>query len=198
MIKKISATLANELLLGSMIAILSVFTAYVSYLGSMADSKQNEYEIKGMKALNDGNAEYLSANQFVVYDFTMYDGWYTADTDEKAQYYQASFSDELQKSIEANAEDPFNDAYYEAMYADANALFDEADSSFETASQWDERGDNLQMVMLFAALGLAFVAWASLLKEESSSRALFSLLGFLMLFAGIIAYIVQVGPAPMG
>lgn len=195
--KKLFGFLGNEFILGIMIALLSVFTAVMSYQGSMSDSKQNEYEIGGMKALNDGNAEYLSANQFVVYDFTMFDGWYTADTDEKAEYYESSYSEELQNAIAANPDDPFSDEYYDAMYGTANALFDEADAAFETASQWDERGDQLQLVMLIMALGLAFAAWASLLKEDSNMRAMFALVAAITLIAGLVTYFTMV-PAIAG
>jgi hypothetical protein len=190
--KKILGFLGNEILLGTMIALLSVFTAVASYQGSMADSKQNEFEIKGMKSLNDGNAEYLSANQFVVYDFTMYDGWYTADSEDKASYYEGSYSEELQSAIATNPDDPFSEAYYDAMYTNANALFDEADTNFEVASQWDERGDQLQLVMLVMALGLAFAAWGSLLGAESNIRLVFSALALIMLVAGVLTYIFMV------
>ena len=42
--------------------------------------------------------------------------------------------------------------------------------------------------MLIMALGLAFAAWASLLKEESNMRLLFSALAILTLVAGVITY----------
>lgn len=181
--------LSNEFVLGTLIALLSVFTAVASYQGSMADSKQNEFEINGMKNLNDGNAEYLRANQFIVYDYTMYDGWYTADTSDKEEYYQASYSQELQDSIAADEENPFSDAYYDAMYAESYAYWDESDASFDIAGQWDNRGDGLQLVVLTMALGLAFAAWASLAKEESNMRVTFAVLGFSMLVLGIIFYL---------
>ena len=181
--------LGNEFVLGTMIAVLSVFTALASYQGAMADSKQNEYEINGMKALSDGNAEYLRANQFIVYDYTMFDGWYTADTADKEEYYQASYSQELQDSIAADPENPFSDAYYDAMYADSYAYWDESDAAFETAGGFDNRGDGLQLVVLTLALGLAFSAWASLAKEDSNMRLAFSVLGVSMLILGIIFYL---------
>jgi hypothetical protein len=181
--------LRNEIVLGSLIAILSVLTGVASYQGSIADSKQNENEVKGMQTLNDGNAEYLSANQFVVYDYTMYDGWYTADTADKEEYYQASYSQELQNAIAANPDDPFSDAYYDAMYASANEFWAESDAAFEAAGQWDNRGDGLQLVVLVMALGLAFAAWASLLKEESNMRLLFAALSIIMLVWGVISYL---------
>ena len=181
--------LGNEFFLGTLIALLSVFTAVASYQGGMADSKQNEFEIKGMKEVNDGNAEYLRANQMIVYDYTMFDGWYTADTADKEEYYQASYSQELQDSIAANPDEPFSEAYYDAMYADSYAYWNDSDADFDTAGQWDERGDGLQAVGLTLALGLAFAAWGSLAKEESKMRLIFSLLGVVMLILGLISYL---------
>jgi hypothetical protein len=180
--------LGNEFVLGTLIALLSVFTAVASYQGGMADSKQNEFEISGMKNLNDGNSEYLRANQFIVYDYTMFDGWYTADTADKEEYYQFNYSQALQDSIAADPENPFSDAYYDAMYADSYAYWDDSDTAFETANNYDERGDGLQLVMLTLALGLAFAAWGSLAKDESNMRLVFSLLGFVMFILGIIFY----------
>lgn len=181
--------LGNEIVLGTLIALLSVLTALASYQGSIADSKQNEHEVKAMQELNDGNAEYLSANQFIVYDLTMYDGWYTSDSDEKAAYYESSYSQELQDSLAANPDEPFSEAYYDAMYATAYGYWNDSDADFERAGQWDNRGDGLQRVMLIMALGLAFAAWASLLKEESNMRLVFSAFALITLAAGMIIYL---------
>ncbi|MFT3895160.1 MAG: hypothetical protein QM730_26340 [Anaerolineales bacterium] len=181
--------LSNEFFLGTLIAVLSVFTAVASYQGGMADSKQNEFEIKAMKDLNDGNAEYLRANQMIVYDYTMFDGWYTAKSADKEEYYQANYSQPLQDAIAANADEPFSEAYYDAMYADSYTYWDNSDAEFDTAGQYDERGDGLQLVMLTLALGLAFAAWASLAKDESNMRLAFSVLGTAMLILGIIFYV---------
>ena len=186
---KLLRVLGNEIVLGTLIALLSVFTALASYQGSIADSKQNENEILGLQQLNDGNAEYLSANQFIVYDYTMYDGWYTTDSDEKAAYYEASYSPALQNAIAANSDNPFSDEYYTAVYASADELWAESDAHFETASQWDNRGDGLQLVMLIMALGLAFAAWASLLRDESNMRLVFSAFAIVTLAIGIVAYL---------
>jgi len=75
--KKFFGFLGNEVILGTMIALLSVFTALASYQGAMADSEQNKYEIMGMKDLNDGNVFYLEANQNWLQDDNNYDNWYT-------------------------------------------------------------------------------------------------------------------------
>jgi hypothetical protein len=181
--------LGNEFVLGTMIALLSVFTAVASFQGSMADSKQNEAEVSGMKNLNDGNAEYLRANQFIVYDYQMFDGWYIADTTDKEEYYQSSYSQQLQDAIAADPENPFSDAYYDSMYADSYAYWDESDASFEAAGAWDNRGDGLQLVVLTMALGLAFAAWASLAKDESNMRYGFGALALVMLILALVFYL---------
>ena len=181
--------LGNEIVLGTLIAVLSVFTAVASYQGSIADSKQNESEVQAIQQLNDGNAEYLSANQFIVYDYTMYDGWYTTDSEDKAAYYEFNYSETLQNTIATDPDNPFSEEYYDAMYASAYDLWDQSDASSELAGQWDNRGDGLQLVMLIMALGLAFAAWASLLKEESNMRLLFAVLAIVTLVAGVITYL---------
>ncbi|HCR71419.1 MAG TPA: hypothetical protein DIW23_08260 [Anaerolineae bacterium] len=191
--KKALGFLGNEFFLGTMIALLSVFTAVASYQGAMADSEQNKFEILGMQYLNDGNAEYLTSNQYISQDYSYYDNWFL-NLDERpdiAEYYESNFSPELQAAIERD-NGIWDDEYYDAMYAIPAGLFDESDTNFEIGSQWDERGDQLQLVMLIMALGLAFAAWASLMSVESNMRYLFALLGVIALIAGVIAYITLV------
>jgi hypothetical protein len=67
-------------------------------------------------------------------------------------------------------------------------MFDDADTMFEQAEMFNERGDGLQLVMLISALGLAFAAWASLLKEESAVRLVFSVFSIGMLVYSIFLF----------
>ncbi len=181
--------LTSELVLGALVAILSVITAFSGYQGSLVDGDETKYNVLGQKMLTDANAEYLTANQLIVYDYNLYDGWYTAEDEEKSEYYHANFSDELLASIDANEEDPFSDAYYEAMYQTPQGMFDEADSLFQKAEEYGERGDALQMIMLISALGLAFSAWASLLDEESVIRLVFSIASIALFVYSVFLYL---------
>lgn len=194
--KKTLGFLGNEIFLGTLIALLSVFTAVASYQGAMADSDQNKFEIKGMQALNDGNAAYLSANQTWIQDDGNYDNWYiNQDTNpEIAAYYEGNFTQELADAVARNGADeyPIDEEYEKVLYADAIAFWDDSDASFDLGSQWDERGDQLQLVMLIMALGLAFAAWASLLGAESNMRLLFALFGLITFIAGLFIYLFQV------
>src|SRR4026209_45829 len=183
--------LGNEIILGTLIALLSVFTAVASLQGSVADGKQNDFEILGMKSLNDGNAEYLRSNQDITQDYYYFDNWYL-NQDERpdvAEYYQGSFSQALLGAVDRNPDTVWDDQYYEAVYADANAYFDDSDANFEIAGQWNDRGDRLQLVLMIMALGLAFAAWASLLKAEGNMRVLFALFAIMTLAIGVVAYL---------
>lgn len=194
--KKIFDLLGNEILLGTLIALLSIFTAVASYQGAMADSEQNKFEILGMQALNDGNAEYLSANQDWIQDDGNYDNWYiNKDTNpDVADYYYGNFSESLFAAIERNGEGeyPIDEQYVNELYASAYQYWEDSDYNFDLGSQWDERGDQLQLVMLIMALGLALTAWGSLLNAESKMRPLFSLFGLITFIAGLYTYIFMV------
>lgn len=190
--KKFFGFLSNDVFLGTLIALLSVFTAVASYQGAMADSEQNKYEIVGMQKLNDGNAEYLSGNQTWIQDDGNYDNWYInrEANPEIAAYYEGNFTEELDAAIERNGADeyPMDEEYATSIYEEANSLWEESDTNFDLGSQFDERGDQLQLVMLIMALGLALAAWGSLLPAEGNMRMMFSLFGFITLIAGLITY----------
>ena len=192
--KRFLGFLGHEIALGTLIALLSVFTALASYQGAMSDSEQNKYEILGMQQLNDGNAEYLRANQDITQDYNYFDNWYL-NVDERpdiGEYYQLNFSEALQAAVDRDPEAVWDDQYYDEMYADALGLWEESDINFELASQFDEKGDQLQLVMMIMALGLAFAAWASLLGAESNMRLLFALFGLIMLAVGVLTYLLLV------
>ncbi len=194
--KKFFGFLGNEIFLGTLIALLGIATAISSYQGAMADSEQNKYEILGMQALNDGNAEYLSANQTWIQDDGNYDNWYiNQDTNpDIAEYYEGNFTQELADAVTRNGADeyPIDEEYVNSLYADANAFWEDSDANFDLGSQWDERGDQLQLVTLIMTLGLVFAAWGSLLGAESKMRILFALLGTLTFVAALFIYLFQV------
>jgi len=186
MLAKTFSWLGSEVLLGAAIAILSVFTGLSSYQSSMANSDQNKYQNQGMKALSDANAAFLVANQYTIYDYSLYDSWAINEEGPKASYYESNFSDELQASIKANPDDPFSEGYYAAMQKEADEKSAESDAKFAIAENFNGRGDELQLVMLIAAIGLSFAAWASLLSATSPMRLMFS---FMSVVTGIIAFV---------
>jgi hypothetical protein len=183
--------LGNEFLLGTLIAVLSALTAVSSYQSSLAGGEQNNAEIKGMQSLNDGNAEYLTENQNISQDYNYYDNWYLNETDHPdiAEYYKANFSQQLQDAIARDPETVWDDQYYTEMAVTSTELFDKSEAYFKLGSDWNERGDLLGLVVMIMALGVAFAAWASLLKEESNLRIVFCIFAIAMLIYGLVTYL---------
>ncbi len=188
--KKVVIFLGNEILLGMLITVLSIFTAIASFQGALSDGNQNDAEIQGMQALNDGNAEYLTENQNISQDYNYYDNWYiNQDTNlEAADYYQFNFSQQLQDAIARDPNTVWDDQYYTEMSATSTELFESSEASFILATDWNERGDHLQLVLTIMAIGLAFAGWASINKEESNLRAFFSLFSIITLIIGLFSY----------
>jgi hypothetical protein len=188
--KKIVSTLGNEILLGLLITLLSVFTAISSYQGALAGGQQNDAEIKGMQELNDGNAVYLTENQNISQDYNYYDNWYLNETErpDVAEYYQFNFSPQLQDAIARDPEAVWDEQYYAEMSAASTEFFDSSEADFKLAADWNERGDWLQLVLTIMAIGLAFAGWASINKEESNLRAFFSLLAIIALVIGLMYF----------
>ncbi len=165
----------------------------------MADSEQNKFEILGMQFLNDGNAEYLTSNQDILQDYSYYDNWYLSQEErpDVAEYYEFNFSPSLTAAIERSPDAVWDEQYYDEMYEIPSGLFDKSDDNFELGAQWDERGDQLQLVVLIMALGIAFAAWGALLGAESKMRMFFAFFGLIMLVLGLYTYFVIVPPIPV-
>ena len=178
--------LGSNLFLGFLVTALSVFTAATNYATYQVSGTAAGYETEGNKQLANSNTEYILATQYIIQDYTMYDGYYvTLDVDDfAADYYQSNFSPELQGSYDRDA--VFDDQYYDEMYADSDDLFDQAFEQFDLASAASAREAVFQLSMLLAAVGLAFAAYASPLDDENKMRPLFALMSFVMLVFSVI------------
>jgi hypothetical protein len=185
----LARVLASEILLGTLVAILSVMTAWAAYLGALSDSAEGDANVEAQKILSLSNTEFLRANQDIVQDYTMYDGYYiNLDRDpELADYYEANFSDELLASLERDS-GPFDDPYYDAIYAEADSTYDEAGAKFDQAQQAGERANRFQLAGLIFAVGLALAAWASIIRAESSLRPVFSIISLVTLSYGAVMF----------
>ena len=178
--------LGSNLFLGILVTALSVFTAATNYATYQIGSTVSNSETEGAKLLANSNTEYVRSTQFIIQDYTMYDGYYvTLDVDDfAAEYYQSNFSPELQASFDREA--VFDDQYYDEMYAYSDDLFDQAFDEFDKANAAEERETVFQLAMLLAAVGLAFAAYASLLDDDNKMRPLFALMSFAMLALSVM------------
>ncbi|MGB7874451.1 MAG: hypothetical protein WBL25_08700 [Anaerolineales bacterium] len=179
--------LGSDLILGFLVAFLSILTALAAYQGSIADSQESDLNVAGQKQLTEANSFYLEANQFVLYDYNLYDGWYITDDPEVADYFYDNFSEELTASMD-RSEGPFDDEYYDSMYAGADDLYDEAIDYFDQAQAAGERAIQMQLIVLVFAVGLALAAYASLIQSEKRIRIVFAIASILALIMGLFSY----------
>ena len=173
--------LGSNLLLGFLVTALSIFTAVANYSTYVVGGRASDYQAEGDRLLANANTEYIQATQYIIVDYTMYDGYYiNYDKDSNvANYYHDSFSNALKANLDRDK--LFDSTYNDAMYATADASFDEAFAKFDQASAEGEREAGYQLAMLITAVGLAFAAYASLLDEANRLRRVFALMSLIML-----------------
>jgi hypothetical protein len=178
--------LGSNFFLGFLVTALSVFTAATNYVTYQISGTASGLETEGDRLLANSNTEYVLATQYILQDYTMYDGFYVQQgvDDFAAEYYQSNFSPELEASYEREA--AFDDQYYDEMYAYSDELFDQAFEKFDEANATSEREAGFQLAMLVAAVGLAFAAYASLLDEQNKMRPMFSLMSLLLLLFSLV------------
>ncbi len=176
--------LGSDVTIGALIAFLSILTTLAGYQGSVVSGAASDYNLQGMQTLTDANAEYLTANQNVIEDYTSYDNYYINQNNaDLADYFKANFSDSLTASLK-RPNGPFDDQYYTDMYADAGQLSNKADKFFEQANQAGNSSGAFTQVTLMMAIGLSLAGWGSLIKEESKLRVIFSFVALLILILG--------------
>ena len=180
----------SEIVLGTMVALLSVLTAAAAYQGSISDSKESDANVEAQKILSLSNTEFLRANQDIIQDYTMYDGYYInfeKDAD-LTEYYKDSFSDSLITSMD-RTDGPFDDQYYTEMYKDADESYEEAMNKFDEAQSAGDKADRYQLTLMIFAVGLALSAWASIVNEASKLRPAFAIISIATSIFGVILFV---------
>lgn len=183
--------LGSEQFVGGMVAFLTICTAALAYQATLADSLETEANVEGEKALSLSNTEYLTANQDILYDYDMFDGYtiHEESNPELADYYQGNFSEALEASFN-RPDGPFDQAYEDEMYAEADRLYDEALLHFEEAEEHGDKSDQYQLASLLFGVALALMAWASMRPETSLLRPLFVACGTLTTLLALGLFII--------
>ncbi len=177
--------LGTDIVLGLLVATLSVFTAAANYATYKIGGVGSAHTATARQLLADSNTDYDIALQLIILDYSMYDGFYINNgvDDVAAEHYLGNFSDALKASVERDT--PFDDQYYDQLYAPADKKSHQAEEEFAKADQAFAKEAVLRLAMLLAALGLAFGAYASLLKEDNHMRSLFALMALIILIINL-------------
>ncbi len=94
--------LGSDIILGILVATLSIFTALANYSVYKVGGLGNGHTANARQLLADSNTDYDLALQLIILDYSMYDGYYISDgiDDVAADYYEDNFSKSLKASIE--------------------------------------------------------------------------------------------------
>lgn len=173
--------LGSDIILGILVVTLSIFTAGTNFASYRIGGTGGTHTANARQLLADANTDYSIALQLIILDYTMFDGYYLNDgaNNDVADYYLSNFSEVLSASIERSG--VIDEQYYDEIYAAADEKTVQAQEEFVKADRAYAKESVLHLAMLIAAVGLAFAAYASLLKEENRLRPVFALLAFVML-----------------
>ena len=130
------------------------------------------------------SSSFLAANSVFQEDLFNYDAYRESlglNADDAALYLNR-FSAALLVGLERPG-DPFNELYEQALYRDANDLLAEVTSLEEQANLADEKASDYELSRLIFAIGLAAVAWASLIGTGRRLRLVF-------LMTALVAFLV--------
>jgi len=181
------ARISFETYLGTLVMLLSVVTAFSAYQVALADARAGELDTNAIKTLTESNTEFLRANQEVMLDYAAYDNYVIQGRDDEdvSEYYRGGFSAALEAGM-ARAKGPFDDAYFDETFLDADVLYDEALDLFDEGQAAGEVADQLQQAMLILAVGLSLAAFASIAEKKGAMTRLFAGIATVTLVYGII------------
>jgi hypothetical protein len=190
--KRVFFALGADVVLGTLVAAISILTALIAYGSRLADNKASGASSAGDNYMLEYNTDWVLAEQLALRDFLYYDWWYlNLDTNPTlAEYYRSSFSDPLEASVQrvdaGEADYAFDDVYYEDIYAEAMGQYDLGQEQFAIADSYGQQADFLQFSSMVFAVSLALAAWASILKDNNPLRPFFSLFSITIGVIGIL------------
>jgi len=185
MIKK----LGSKLVIGILVTTLSILATFANYIGAELGGKGGSHTANARQLLADANREDGLAMQLVILDATTFDYYviYEGNDTELASYFYENLSPPLLESITQG--DPFGATYQEEMYAVPIELNANVEEEFAKADAYYAKQSSLSVITLFAALGLSFAGYASLLDEENRLRSVFASIAALTLGLILIQFL---------
>ena len=174
-------------ILSTLIVLYGVTTAFSAFKQSQVDDLENDAQIVGLLELTRSNDAFDVADRKAGTDF---------DALTRIIILEATGGDPLVIEIledtlteEALAalrrSNTLDDAYFDEIYALANALYDNAFMAFSAAGTLGNLRTNYDITLLLLAVGLGFAGWSSLLGDDSR-------IGFVFGLASTILFVVTV------
>ncbi|KAA3646215.1 MAG: hypothetical protein DWQ07_08305 [Chloroflexi bacterium] len=173
--------------LSTMIVLYGITTAYTAFQQSQVDNMEGDAQIVGLLELARSNDAYSVADRKAVTDFdaiTQILVFRATGADQEASnILEDTLSDEALASLFRSND--LDEDYYDLLYAEADALYDNAFIAFGAAGSLGNIRTGYDIALLILAVGLGFAGWSSLLGDDSK-------VGFVFGTASIVLFVIAV------
>jgi hypothetical protein len=183
---RVEALMDSRLMLGALIAVLTVASAWVAYRSTSAaldSSTQDFYAAKEMQRASllglDGNAGYMI-------DLVAYNRYNELKerAPDLAEEVLNRGSPELLAGMDRPG-GPFDEVYESARYGEARAALDRAQALYDQADRASLEAERFALGTAILSIGLGATAWAALLHKHSLLRLVFALLAVASVVAAL-------------
>lgn len=173
-------------LLGAMVVLLTAATAFAAYQSALTNIEGDDLDFEGQKTLVVATGSFLNGNAELIQDLQAYDAYrfFIEGDPAEAAVYLERMSPRLRAGLEQPG-GPFDKAYLQATYAEAQALIAQVEEIESQANQLDDKNRIYELAGLIFAIGLAATAWASLVHPDRRIRLIFLLIALVGLIGGI-------------
>jgi hypothetical protein len=176
--------------LGAMVVLLTIVTAFAAYQSALTSIEGDDLDFEAQKTLVLATASFQSGNSELLEDMYIYDSYRQfADQDpEEAAVFLNRASQALREGLD-RPDGPFDEGYQEARFGDAFDLIKEVEKFEQQANLADDKARIFELAGFIFAIGLAAVAWASLVGTGRRIRLIFLLVAVVSLMAGFVVII---------
>lgn len=192
---RFEALLESQLLLGALVAVLTVATAYVAYRSTQASLDSSTLDFYAGKEMQQATILHLSGNAGSMIDLTAYNSYsLLKDHDpELAEGALSRASEELLAALDRPG-GPFDEEYNLARYGKARAALERAQTLYDEADRVSMQAERFALASAILSIGLGATAWAALIQKRSLLRLIFASLALASLLAALVMAFLFSGP----
>ena len=193
--ERFDRVLQSQLLLGALVALLTIANAYVTYRSSKATLASSTLDFYAAREMHNASIAHLDGNARYMIDLTAYSGYRLLENREPewARQSLSRGSEDLLAGLD-RPEGPFDDEYNEVRYRASRDAVKEAQLLYDKADEASTRSERFSLASTILAIGLGATAWAGLLRERNSLRLVFSISAVVSLVVGLFMAFYYPGP----
>ena len=191
----VESGLESQLVLGALVALLTIATAYVAYRSTAASLDSSTLDFYATKQMQRASLLHLRGNAAYMIDVAAHDRYSELQDQapDRAQEILNQASPELLAGLERPG-GPFDAAYDSARYGEAEAAFEEAQALYDQADEASVEAEQFALGSAILSIGLGATAWAALLQRHSLLRLVFAVLAIASLLAALALVFLWSGP----